>query len=92
MVLTMKKGDVFIVEKTLLPINTQKPKSVESAVPIDYELIGIKSITPIGYEDVYNMEVEDFHNFAIEDGLIVHNCIDAFRYACESIGESTFSF
>ncbi len=26
------------------------------------------------------MEVEDNHNFAIEGGLIVHNCMDATRY------------
>ena len=26
------------------------------------------------------MEVEDNHNFAIEGGLIVHNCMDAMRY------------
>lgn len=28
------------------------------------------------------MEVEDFHNFAVNGGLIVHNCIDSCRYAC----------
>ena len=33
-----------------------------------------------GYEDVYNLEVEEFHNFAINGGLIVHNC-DSVRYA-----------
>lgn len=27
------------------------------------------------------MEVEKHHNFAVEGGLIVHNCIDATRYA-----------
>ncbi len=26
------------------------------------------------------MEVDDNHNFAIADGLIVHNCMDAMRY------------
>ena len=26
------------------------------------------------------MEVEDNHNFAIEGGMIVHNCMDAMRY------------
>lgn len=30
-------------------------------------------------EDVYNMEVEDTHCFAINGGYIVHNC----RYAIE---------
>ena len=26
------------------------------------------------------MEVKDNHNFAINGGLIVHNCMDAMRY------------
>ena len=30
-------------------------------------------------EDVYNLEVEDTHCFAVNGGLIVHNC----RYAIE---------
>jgi hypothetical protein len=29
------------------------------------------------------MEVERFHNFAVNGGLIVHNCIDSSRYALE---------
>ena len=27
------------------------------------------------------MEVKDHHNFAVEGGFIVHNCIDSVRYA-----------
>jgi hypothetical protein len=26
------------------------------------------------------MEVADNHNFAVNDGLIVHNCMDSMRY------------
>lgn len=32
-------------------------------------------------EDVYNMEVDEHHNFAVNGGSIVHNC-DALRYWC----------
>jgi len=32
-----------------------------------------------GYEDVYNMEVSVHKNYAINGGLIVHNC-DSIRY------------
>lgn len=39
----------------------------------------VKSIKSLGREDVYNMEVENTHNFAINGGLIVHNC-DGLRY------------
>lgn len=34
-------------------------------------------------EAVYNMEVDGFHNFAVNNGAIVHNCMDAMRYALE---------
>ena len=27
------------------------------------------------------MEVKDHHNYAVEGGFIIHNCIDATRYA-----------
>lgn len=34
-------------------------------------------------QPVYNMEVEHHHNFAVQGGMIVHNCIDSTRYALE---------
>lgn len=52
----------------------------------------IKSIEFCGYEDVYNMEVQDTHNFSVSNGLIVHNCLDAMRYACHKLGQANFSF
>ena len=33
----------------------------------------VKSITYAGKADVYNMEVEDTHNFVIQGGVISHN-------------------
>ena len=40
------------------------------------------SILDFGVENVYNMEVEDTHCFAVSCGdIIVHNCQDAARYA-----------
>lgn len=33
---------------------------------------------------VYDLEVPKYHNFAVQGGVIVHNCIDAVRYALES--------
>lgn len=44
----------------------------------------VKSVKCIGKADVYNMEVEEHHNFAVNGGLIVHNCIDSLRYALET--------
>lgn len=44
----------------------------------------IKSIRRAGTADVYNMEVEDTHDFVIQGGVISHNCADEWRYFCMS--------
>ena len=35
-------------------------------------------------EDVYDLEVPRYHNFSVNNGIIVHNCIDCTRYALNS--------
>lgn len=42
--------------------------------------VPIASIKPIGKQPVYNMEVDEYHNFSVNGGIIVHNCMDATRY------------
>lgn len=42
----------------------------------------VKSIKYAGKADVYNLEVEETHDFAVENGVIVHNCADETRYFC----------
>ena len=44
----------------------------------------VKSITYAGKADVFNMEVEDTHDFVIQGGVIAHNCPDEIRYMCMS--------
>ena len=44
----------------------------------------VKSIKYAGKSDVYNLEVEDTHDFAVGSGAIVHNCYDEWRYVCMS--------
>lgn len=34
----------------------------------------ITSIVPAGVADTYNMEVDETHDFAVENGVISHNC------------------
>lgn len=41
----------------------------------------IKSITKAGVEPVYNMTVDEHHNYMIHGGLILKNC-DSLRYFC----------
>lgn len=43
-------------------------------------IVGIAKIEEDTHADVFNMEVDDNHNFAINGGLIVHNCMDDTRY------------
>lgn len=47
--------------------------------------IQIKSIKIDNIEPVYNMEVEYNHNFAVNGGLIVHNCQDSWRYFVNTV-------
>ncbi len=42
----------------------------------------IKSITHKGRADVYNLEVPGLHCFIVNGGVVIHNCMDAIRYAC----------
>jgi hypothetical protein len=46
---------------------------------IDAEVV---EIVEAGQHDVFNLEVERTHAFAVNGGLIVHNCADDTRYAC----------
>ena len=40
----------------------------------------VVSITSAGKADVFNMEVEDTHNYVVNGGFVAHNCYDATRY------------
>ncbi len=42
----------------------------------------VKKVYSAGRADVYNMEVEGTHDFAVNNGVIVHNCYDMTRYVC----------
>lgn len=43
--------------------------------------VKVKRVTKLPErQDVYNMEVENIHNFAVQGGVIVHNCYDSARY------------
>ena len=45
----------------------------------------IKSVTKTDKKlPVYDLEVPKYHNFALGNGVIVHNSIDCVRYALEN--------
>lgn len=60
--------------------NTPKTELAQSNAKLSF--VGIKGIKPCGNEPVYNMEVDQFHNFSVNSGIIVHNCMDDIRYFC----------
>jgi hypothetical protein len=72
------------VEKNLKLASIQKQEHAQECVPHNYEkeicLSKVKSVHEDGYEDVFNMEVDKYHNFAVNNGYIVHNCMDTLRY------------
>lgn len=70
-------------ERNLWPINIPVQQHVPT--PAQVSFVGIKRITKLPREPVYNMEVDKYHNYSVCDGLIVHNCIDAVRYAAYPI-------
>ena len=48
-------------------------------------LVGVTKIEIEPNEDVYNIEVMGTHNFSVNGGVIVHNCMDDIRYFCNTI-------
>lgn len=42
----------------------------------------VKSVSYAGKADVFNMEVDETHDFVIQGGVISHNCADEVRYLC----------
>ena len=60
------KKNVSNVEKNLKLTNIQKESNVIIATPVEIKKLPNK-------EDVYNMEVEEVHNF-VANGIVVHNC------------------
>ena len=48
-------------------------------------LVAVAKIEIEPNEDVYNMEVIGTHNFAVNGGVIVHNCMDDIRYFINTV-------
>ena len=61
----------------MLRTNTKKQSAAH--------LVGIAKIEIEPDEDVYNMEVIGTHNFSVNGGVIVHNCIDDVRYFVNTV-------
>ncbi|ADH03082.1 gp3 [Brochothrix phage BL3] len=80
----MRKEIVQFVDDISPLTNTQKQEHVQELVGQNLGKVRVKKVEYVGKEDVYNMEVRDHHNYAVAGGFIIHNCIDATRYAFEN--------
>ena len=85
---------VWYVEVSLLSTNTERPCVVPETAPLRF--VGIKSIKYLGKQNVYNLTVEDHHNYLANDGIVSKNC-DTDRYALttsevKNVGGMTASF
>lgn len=60
----------------------------QSSKIIDIDCSNLVSVDKVEIEpneDVYNMEVIGTHNFAVNGGVIVHNCMDDVRYFVNTV-------
>ena len=64
-------------EVNILRTNIKKQNAVH--------LVGVAKIEIEPNEDVYNMEVIGTHNFSVNGGVIVHNCMDDVRYFVNTV-------
>ena len=86
--LMMKTEHVNAAGQGSAQINMEKPDVVPERVRKNSgtgtRFVAVQKVSPIGKQPVYNMEVQDHHNFLVQGGLVVHNCIDAVRYGLEN--------
>ena len=66
--------------------NQAQVQEVES-VPYNHQ---VASVEPAGFEDVYDLTVEEHHNFALTSGVFVHNCFIGYGYTSKGILISTW--
>ena len=78
--LTMLKENVQYVPAHLQLANIQEQYVVHVNAEQNYVLSPIKIEQVIDTEDVYCLEAERTHTFALENGLLVSNCMDSLRY------------
>jgi hypothetical protein len=84
---TMKSEHAVSAKRNFLLIGSQSLSIAQgSAVPYRQRMRAVTCLKVEEHEevDVFCLTVPDTECFAIEGGLIVHNCLDAARYGCMS--------
>lgn len=75
-VLNVDQYSLRVYEKLRAEKNAIELEKIEWNKSEDVELLKIAKITIKGYAPTYNFEVDVTHNYSVENGIIVHNCID----------------
>jgi len=63
-----------LLDKLTVEQNAQKLALIEHK---EKDVVKVKKIWITKPEPTYNFEVEEYHNYQVEDGYVVHNCLDA---------------
>lgn len=79
----MRLEDALCAAENTKQTDIQSQRHAQESVAVEY--VNILSVQKKGRAPVYNMEVEENHNFAVNGGLIVHNCMDSMRYFVKSM-------
>ncbi len=76
----------------LLLWKMQNARKKEKAQGTTRKYTKMSSRRSLGVMDVYCLDVYDTSNFALDNGIIVSNCLDATRYAIDDLGKQRFDF
>jgi len=71
----MKQGAARFVRPNLRSTDTQKQRHAQS-----FALTKVCRVQSASKSDVYCLTVPETEAFAVESGVVVHNCMDALRY------------
>lgn len=66
--------------------NGAEPFSSQTSTANDVSAVKVARVRRTGeVKPVYNLTVDETHNFAVNGGLVTHNC-DAMRYFVQTVG------
>lgn len=82
----IEESRVLIMKHEFAKSAEENIKQTNTPIRAGVRLVGLQSIERCGTAEVYNMEVEGTHNFAVNGGFIVHNCMDSARYFVQTMG------
>lgn len=68
-------------------VKASEVRRVTQSAPYNHKVV---SVEPAGFEDVYDLMVDEHHNFALSSGVFVHNCIIGAGYNSNGVTVDTW--